>query len=457
MPNGQNLKAEGAFMRDRLIAMRNTVLALAVVSSLALAQPDPAVATGRKALDYLLAERYTELSTMFNAAMKENLTMDVLRGRVHVELSGFGKAGNIGSPVVAHENDFTLVSFPVDFALTKVTVEFRLEKSGELAAIHFRPADADVPTWHHPPYSKPEAFVERTVTIGTAPWKLDGTLTVPAGKGPFPAVILVHGPGPNDRDETLRANKVFADIAEGLSSRGIAVLRYDKRTRVYGRQMSETGFTLREETIDDALAAAVFLRAQPEINSGRIYLLGHSLGGYAAPRIAREDRKLAGLIFLAANARPVQEVILEQTEYMGSTGAVPAEEIQKRLDLLKAETAKVKALAPGADNPPVVMGLPSAWLVDVKDYDPAALASHLTISILVLQGERDFQVSMKDFGRWKAALGGRANVSFHTYPELNHLFMAGTGKSLPTEYLVPSNVAPAVIDDIAKWIAAAKP
>jgi dipeptidyl aminopeptidase/acylaminoacyl peptidase len=292
------------------------------------------------------------------------------------------------------------------------------------------------------------------VTIGADPWKLGGTLNIPTGKGPFPAVILVHGPGPNDRDESIRANKVFADIAVGLSSRGIAVLRYDKRTLVYGRQMSESEFTLREETIDDALAAAAWLRMQPELAPARVFVLGHSLGGYAAPRIANEDGKLAGVIFLAANARPIEELVLDQTEYMAAAGALPPEEAKRRLDSLKVETEKLRALQPGASNPPVVLGLPSAWLLDVKNYDPAAQASRLSIPLLFLQGERDFQVGMKDFDRWKAALS--ENVTFRSYPDLNHLFISGKGKSVPSEYLVPSNVSSTVIGDIADWIAGSK-
>jgi hypothetical protein len=437
---------------------RYRVVLLAVLASMgaiasAQSSPDPAE-TSRRALDYLLAGQFPELTTMFNPAMKENLTLDVLRGRVSSELASFGKPQSVGEVVQAHDGKMTLVSYPVTFSKTKINIQFHVEDSGRLAGIHFRPADSPLPpAWRHPPYSKPEMFREREVTIGNDPWKLGGTLTVPTGKGPFPAVVLVHGPGPNDRDESLRANKMFADIAEGLSSRGIVVLRYDKRTLVYGRQMSETEFTLREETIDDALQAAAFLRLQGEVNRTRVYLLGHSLGGYAAPRIANEDGKLAGLIFLAANSRPIQDVVMDQTQYLGEAGVLPPDELQKRLDTLKVETEKIKALQPGGANPPVVLGLPSAWLLDVKTYDPVAEAARLTARLLFLQGERDFQVSMKNFDGWKSGLTGRSNASFRSYPDLNHLFMSGEGKSLPAEYASPGNVSATVIAAIAEWIA----
>ncbi len=419
-------------------------------------RPAPTV-IGRKALDHLLAENFPELITMFNNVMKANLTLEVLHSRVASELEGFGKVESVGEPIWRRDETRTLISFPVVFSKTKVNIELDIDGSGQLAAIHFRPPDSPLPPgWQHPSYSQPKSFREREVSLGSAPWRLGGTLTVPIEKGPFPALVLVHGPGPNDRDESIRANKVFADIAEGLSSRGIAVLRYDKRSKAYGHEMSENEFTLREETIDDALSAAAFLRLQPEVSPSQVYLLGHSLGGYAAPRIARQDGKLAGLIFLAANARPIEEVVLDETEYLAAAGVLQPDQARNRLNYLKIEMGKIKALQPGAENPPVVMGLPSAWLLDVRGYDPAAQASRLSIPLLFLQGERDFQVSMKDFDRWRSALANRSNASFRSYPDLNHLFMHGEGTSVPTEYLTPGNVSSAVIDDIAKWIAASK-
>src|SRR5690606_33004513 len=140
-----------------------------------------------------------------------------------------------------------------------------------------------------PSYADPARFSEREATVGSGTWALPGTLTLPKKEGKFPAVILVHGSGPNDRDETLGPNKPFRDLAHGLATRGIAVLRYDKRTLVHPKALaSEVGaaLTLREETIDDALAAAALLRTIPEVDASKIFVVGHSLGGTAIPRIA---------------------------------------------------------------------------------------------------------------------------------------------------------------------------
>ena len=147
---------------------------------------------------------------------------------------------------------------------------------------------------------------------------------------------------------------------------------------------------------------------------------------------------------------------LEQNEYVASLGNGPSPEVQKRLADLRAEVLKVRNLAPGKANPPVLMGLPLAYLLDLKGYDPLAAAKRLTIPMLFLQGGRDFQVTMKDFDLWKSALGGRSNATFRAYPALNHLFLAGEGKSSPAEYRVAGNFNAEAISGIANWLLAQK-
>jgi uncharacterized protein len=433
-------------------------LSFLFLSTLAVSQTVPSpVSTARQALDLLLTEKYAEVSAMAAPSAKTTLTPAFLRDRAGAEIKSFGNLGPIGAPVTAQDGANTLVSFPVQFSKVTVNIQFTLDGSGRLAGLYFRPAGAPLPpVWHRPGYSHPESFHEREVTIGDDAWKLGGTLLVPSGKPPFAAVVLVQGPGPSDRDESVYANKIFADLAEGLATRGIAVLRYDKRTKVYAAKMSEMDYAVQQETVEDAVRAAALLRRQPEIDPKRIFVIGHSLGGYLAPRIAAQDGKLAGLVFLAANARPVEIMALEQNEYVANLSGSPSPEAQKRLADLRAEVLKVRNLQPGKANPPVLMGLPLAYLLDLKGYDPLASVKRLTIPMLFLQGGRDFQVTMKDFDLWKSALGGRSTAAFVSYPALNHLFIAGEGKSTPAEYRVSGNFSAEAVDGIAKWLLAQK-
>ncbi len=276
---------------------------------------------------------------------------------------------------------------------------------------------------------------------------------MPKGAGPFPAVILVHGSGPNDRDETIGPNKPFKDLAWGLASRGIAVLRYEKRTKQCPRQMVQSMATLTvdDEVVNDVLAAAEYLRGVTGIDPERIFVLGHSLGGTMAPRIAARDPRLKGLILLAASNRNLADLMLEQNEYLASLdGTVTADEAQA-LDELRRQVERVKAL--DFKEGEVILGAARAYWADILAYDPVATAKSLPVPMLILQGERDYQVTMADFAAWKAGLGQRADVQFKSYPSLNHLFMAGSGQPNPAEYNVAGNVAREVVDDIAAWIA----
>lgn len=340
----------------------------------------------------------------------------------------------------------------------KINVQFTVDAAGHVAGLYFRPADAPLPPdWQRPAYSNPKLFTEREITIGDDEWSLPGTLSVPIGKGPFPTVVLVHGPGPDDRDETIYSNHMFKDIAEGLASRNIAVLRYDKRTKVYGTRMSGMSFTLQQETVEDAVRALAFVRRQPKIDPKHVFVIAHSLGGYALPRIARQDGKLAGAIILAANARPIEDVVLDQATFTTESKVNLTAEERSRFENLKTEVAKVKKLDPAAkDNPPVVLGLPVSYLLDLKSYQPVAEARALSIPLLFLQGGRDFQVTLKDFQLWKTGLAGRPAIEFHSYPALNHLFITGEGKPSPAEYRIPGNVSADVITDMAKWLVAQK-
>jgi dienelactone hydrolase len=283
---------------------------------------------------------------------------------------------------------------------------------------------------------------------------MPGTLTTPAGAAPFTAVELVHGSGPNDRDETVGGNKPFKDLAWGPASKGVAVLRYEKRTKQHGAKLASIrAFTVKDEVLDDALAAVELLRKTEGIDAKRIFVLGHSLGGMLVPRIGRLDPNIAGLIALAGATRPLEDVIPEQLAYIFSVDGTISPEEQKQLDQAKEQAAKVKALKPeDANSSAIVFSAPVSYWLDLRGYNPPETAKELKQPLLILQGERDYQVTMDDFKRWNAALATKSNVTFKSYPSLNHLFIAGTGRSTPSEYDQAGHVVAQVIEDIAAWI-----
>lgn len=326
--------------------------------------------------------------------------------------------------------------------------------NGKVSGLNLAP----VPPPSAPPsYSNTAAFTEREVTVGEGDWALPGTLSVPVGEGPFAAVVLVHGSGPNDRDETVGPNRAFRDLAHGLASRGIAVLRYDKRTKVHGAKMGTIARpTVNDEAVDDAALAVALLGRTPSIAPDRIFVAGHSLGGMLVPRIAAAAPAARGFIVLAGPARPLEQAMLEQLEYMAALDGNVTPVEQRGIDGAKADLEKVRALTADADPKTAIGGAPASYWLDLRDYDPPVAAKAVTRPMLVLQGERDYQVTMKEFARWQAELDGRANVTFKSYPALNHLFMPGTGPGSPLEYALPRHVAEDVIADIAAWIQKAR-
>ena len=285
------------------------------------------------------------------------------------------------------------------------------------------------------------------------------TLTMPVGQGPFPAVVLVHGSGPQDRDETIGPNKPFRDLAWGLATYGIAVLRYEKRTRVYGQKLQQdkkllTSFTVYEETVDDAISAVALLSQTPGIRPDRIFVLGHSQGGMMIPRVAQKDKQAAGFIIMAGLTRPLEDAILKQNRYLLSISGLSGEEVKKRLEELENKVAKIKSLT-GADanSAEVILGVAPAYWLDLRGYNPVEEARKIDKPLLIIQGKRDYQVTEEDFEAWKKGLKGKAKVTFKLYPDCNHFFLEGKGLITPDEYLYRAgNVSEEVVKDIAGWI-----
>lgn len=282
---------------------------------------------------------------------------------------------------------------------------------------------------------------------------LSATLSLPRGEGPFPGVILVHGSGAHDMDETIGPNKPFRDLAHGLAERGVAVLRYAKRSHERPQDFGPD-VTVEREVVDDAVAAVAVLRASPGVDPARVHVLGHSLGALVAPRIGARAEGVAGLILLAAPARPLHHVVPQQFRYLAALdGETSAEEAEAIAGSERQRDAIDAMLAGGPTPDEWMLGIGEAYWRDIGGYDPIADVRRQSLPIFVLQGERDYQVTeVDDYARWFDGLAGREHTRLALYPGLNHLFMHGEGAGNPQEYMVEGRVAEAVIVDIAEWV-----
>jgi dipeptidyl aminopeptidase/acylaminoacyl peptidase len=208
--------------------------------------------------------------------------------------------------------------------------------------------------------------------------------------------------------------------------------------------------------LDDALIAAA-ARATARIDPRRVFVLGHSLGGYLLPRILLGDAQIAGGVVLAGSTRPLEDLIVEQLDYISRIGGTVSKEEAAKIDAIKADLAKLKAPSFSASSPPV-FGVPASYWIDLREYDAVKTARNVNRPMLILQGGRDYQVTQADFALWERGLETRGNVAFHLYPDLNHLFAKGIGKSTPEEYGKDGqHVAAEVVDEIAGWVTSASP
>lgn len=405
---------------------------------------------------YFSSGQGDSLRSMLSDEMQAALPADALGAMFNQLVAQFGPLQSAGEWHQVEAGGLTVCYRDLTFEKYALRFQAAFDGDGRIAGLFVKPAPKLVPA----PAASPDslAVVETDTAVVCGTFRLPATLTLPRraveeGRR-VPCVVLVHGSGPHDRDEAIGPNRPFRDLAWGLAARGIATLRYDKRTYVYrassvpeGRQLD-----LDVETVDDAVAAAALARTLSGVAADSVYVLGHSQGGWLAPRIAARDSRLAGLILLAAPARPLEDLLLEQVTYLESLA--PSAKGRQQVADLQRRVENVKRLGTSAfcDTIPFPFDAPRSYWADIVSYRPVETAARLAQPLLVLQAERDYQVTMQDYGLWRTGLLKRRNVSFKSYPKLNHLLQEGTGKATPDEYQQPSSVPAYVLDDLARFV-----
>jgi fermentation-respiration switch protein FrsA (DUF1100 family) len=396
----------------------------------------------------LINNSYTGVYSYFNTSITTKITIAQFQSIWEQQvLSTAGNLTRIESERVTSESGYHVVYVTCNFSKSVMDIKIMFNDQNKVVSLTVVPT----PVAYSPPaYVNQSAFIEESVTVGSGQWLLPGNLTIPKGTGPFPAVVLVQGSGPNDQDETLGPNKPFKDIAWGLASQGIMVLRYVKRTKQYPQQTAKLqNFTVEDEVIDDVIAAINLLDTTPVVDHSRIFVLGHSLGGYLAPRIALEDHRVAGFIILAGPTRHMEDLILEQVRYLANLSGMNQSE---QIAMIEHGIEKIKVLNFTGNES--VFGVPGSYWRDLAAYDSVATAQTLHLPMLILQGLRDYQVTMEDFNRWNQTFSGDSMVTLKTYPSLNHLFIPGVGVPSNMEYQISGHVSVDVVNDIAAWVQA---
>ena len=404
-------------------------------------------------IEILLGEDLSSLDGMYKLSpeMEKAVTSAGGWAGLAKSLSALGEAEKIGPAYADTYNGMDVYRVPCSFSAYPMDLVFVLE-NGAIAGLITDKYTGGTEKTEHSDFEE----IELSVPVPALNGSLPGTLTLPAGDEPFPAIILVHGSGPNNRDEAIGNVKPFRDLAEGLAEKGIAVFRYDKRTFVYGAEMAtDYDITLIEETVEDAAEVVKILSGQEMIDASRIYVLGHSLGATAVPAIMeqleQEDVRAAGFILMAPAARSLDELMREQYDFLYSLMPEISEDQQEEKDNLFAELDKLKDLEELPEDVQIAGAYVPYWRW-MESYDALGEAEKIEEPCLLLQGEEDYQVTMEDYNLWKEAVGDKPNWNLISYPGLVHVFIPGEKSEGAAVYMKEEHIDSQVISDIAEFV-----
>ena len=411
------------------------------------------VKTANTYVELLAEENFSEAYTAFayTEEMKKAVNEKVYKQIWDALIEQQGKYIAIAGFTETEAEGFNIVSIITEFENGKINLNVVFDEGNNIAGFNFTPyiAEGDMPA-DEPIEGDAE---EIRVTIISGEYEIDAMLTIPGKDGNYPAVLLVPGSGPTDMDETILANKPFKDIARGLAKEGVASLRFDKRTIKYGMEMLNMEFTLKEEYLDDVESGFKLLLNNENIDNERIYILGHSLGGNLIPRIAGITDDAAGYIMAAASASNLEDLMIKQYNYIFSLDGEIDKQEKEQLGFVEEAIKRIKEVDENSKyTASDLIGAPKSYWIDMRENNPYNMTDNVTKPLLVIQGAKDYQVTMEEFELWKEAFKEKSNVEFKSYENLNHLFMESQGTPSPNEYEIPQKVSAEVITDIANFI-----
>ena len=444
--------------------MRRVMAFLLVFSLLLLPLPalaeESAAALAEDALARLAAGEYEAVFANSDAAMREALGDADGLAAVWAQLTGtLGALADARATDAGAQGGYRVAVAECSFENADATLTLAFDAQGRLASLglaQMRVREDAAPV-------DEGGYLEEAVTLRAGESDAtNGLLTLPEGEGPFPAVVMVHGSGPSDMDETAYACAPFRDLARGLARLGVASIRYDKYTYAHPENCLDADFTVDDEYTRDALDAAKLLAQDARI--GDIYLLGHSQGAMLAPRIMAEMQaeaggRLRGGVLLAGSPLPMWE--LQYHQNLDVLATLSGEALAEGEALVEAEVGKAAALSGMTAEElqkQTLFGINAYYQADEMSVDAAQTAVALGLPLFIAQGAKDWQVRPADgIEAWQAALPQGFDATYRLYENMTHMLFDLEGEPTGTaaDYMAAdARVSEALIGEIAAWIAA---
>jgi len=406
-------------------------------------------------LNKMIRGSFDSCRAYFDSSVIDKINPEMIRGaweKIPNYVGEFKSYNNIRSEKL---DTLEAVFITCAFEKTKLDLKLVFNQAQKIVGIFFQAVKSNA-VYNVPEYYQVSKLYETKIPLKTGIYEMPGALCVPNNIENPPVVIFIAGSGPNDKDETIGPNKILKDLALGLASNGIASYRYDKRTLAQASKMSSEmdKIGLNEEVFEDVLSAIKLLRNNEITKSSKIFIVGHSLGAMCAPHIAKKSSDVSGIVMMAGPKRSLEDVVFDQIKYLAALDSVIDDSDKKSIAEMEAQMIVLKDAKKlkSAKSEDLPLGMPSFYWQSIKKYDHVKTAKSIKQPILILNGERDYQVPMTEFNLWKKELGQDKKNTFISYPQLNHLFIKGEGKSVPSEYNTSGNVQEKVITDLVAWI-----
>jgi len=409
-------------------------------------------AKSRAVIDLFVSKQFTLLEAQIDPNYKSTYSAISL-GRDWEELTGtYGQYVN-AKPVNFEVNEYyQFIAYKMNFEYLPYIFNISFNAEGKIIYISFMPAHK---MYVAPNYCDISKISERKINVVNGFYEMPGLLSRPNGDAKAPLVIILMEAGPTDKDGSYEENKPYKDLAWGLSTNGYAVFRYEKRANNYGIYMMKDKaayetFTPREDLLLDLYKIIDTLKTLPDVDPSRIYILGHGQGGMLAPLVAKEREDIKGIIMMGANSKPTQIMMIEQYKYL--TEVTPNKRDEYDEQTTKALVSLDKKLNPLTEHSKMPYNVQATYWIWLNNYKHLEITKKLKKPVLILHGDRDYQVNMSNLELWKKTLVKNKNVTIKNYPKLNHLFYSGEVKSTYSEYYMIGNIPDYVITDITNWL-----